>query len=875
MNIELYIGDRLCDIGNPENLGIYLKRVFIKPSELSVKDAQKSYEISLPATATNNEIFNYTNVEEVQGKFKVYDKARLYIDGILILDGKFRMSQITKDAYIGNLGVPAAKTVKDIFGETMMNQAGKWLIPFSGVKDITTYNTGGHEVDKYGEISPCIFPLVLYGLLPKYDPTGRYYDASGNYNLIYDESVLFRKNDLPPSVNCIHMLQQLFSNAGCTLTGSAVSDERINNLYVSYKNPNDHQMLWGSSRMKVKGKWNNYVDGVISGYSYPMDGRVPAETEAIGAYLLNSNNTTIIEYEDPGGNITISDSDGRSPKVTKITIPQSGLYKIEFDVEFAVFPNTQTTTHRPPWPRIIAGKLDNPMYEIKVIRSASGSFSSAYLFDNSYYYDNLDQTEGNTNNIYPLTHGVNFIDPKQSKEMLCGFAWGGDTSSETKYKNPRIENEKQHNPMAISGGKSWSIKESDGTEDRFYSAVKSKGYATLANPNSLGKFVVELENAPETYTERNDDTKANGHIAQVVWLEEGEQIAIVSTSSYNNSDRYWSHHEVKFDLSITPFAYYRNWLTVNVYNSSDTPMDWENNPSFDEGQISLINFLPSDVKVNDWIDNFCKTFNLELTGKGDTDFELNIKNNSIPDSTANSIDLDRHADIQQRQNETLKLPYLYELGFAADNNEEGYYETMEDKTDPKTGRKTGEKTVNSGNNGGGKFYTGSDESNKVTQTSSFSYNWFKHLIDKDGNPLIDVPVILDREAWAGDYKEMMDKTYYDKTQRFWYQSGTFEIDLTSKDKVTASLVSNELNKTRKLILDYEDKADSIMRNFFFLLINNNQYTTVECYLAPEEYNNLDKALVKFNGDLYYTAEVDGYDPLCKKKCRLKLIRKII
>lgn len=877
MNIELYIGDRLCDIGNPEDLGIYLKRVFIKPSELSVKDAQKSYEISLPATAANNEIFNYTNIEEVQGKFKVYDKARLYIDGILILDGKFRMSQITRDAYIGNLGVPAPKTVKDIFGETMMNQAGKWLIPFEGVQDITTYNTGGHEKNKYGEISPCIFPLVLYGLLPKYDPTGQYYNASGNYNLIYDESVQFNKKDFPPSVNCIHMLQQLFNNAGYTLTGSAVSDERINNLYVSYKNPNDYQMLWGSSRMKVKGKWSNYLNGIISEYSYPKDGRVSAETEAIGAYLLSSTNTTINpqDIEDPGGNITIRESDGRSPKVITITIPQSGLYKIEFDVKFAVIPDTQTTTHRPPYPRIAAGKMDNPMYEIKVIRSASGSFNSAYLFDNSYYLNNLEQTEENANNIYPLAHEVNFIDPKQSKEMLCGFAWGGDTSTNKKYKNPRIENGKQHNPMAISGGNSWSYFKNDGTKDRFYSAVKSKGYTTLTNADNPSKFIVELENAPKTYTERSDDTKANGHIAQIVWLEEGEEIAIVSTSSYNNSDRYWYHHEVEFDLSITPFAYYRNWLTININNSSDAPMNWIDNPTFDEGKINLTNFLPCDVKVNDWIDNFCKTFNLVLTSKNNTDFELNIRNNSIPNTLANIIDLDQHTDIQQRQNETLRLPYLYELGFAADSNEEGYYETMKDKADPKTGIKTGEKIVNSGESGGGKFYTGSDESNKVTQTSNFSYNWFKALIDKDGNPLINVPVISDREAWAGDYKEMMNKTYYDKMQRFWYQSGTFDINLTSKDKVTASLISNEFNKIRKLILDYEDKADSIMRSFFFLLINNNKYTTVEYCLTPEEYSNLDKALIKFNGDLYYTAEVDGYDPLNKKKCRMKLIRKMI
>ena len=80
MNIELYINGQLCDIGNPRDLGIVLKRVFIKPSELNTKDAQKSYEITLPATPHNNEIFAHINIEEVQGKFTTYPDALLYID---------------------------------------------------------------------------------------------------------------------------------------------------------------------------------------------------------------------------------------------------------------------------------------------------------------------------------------------------------------------------------------------------------------------------------------------------------------------------------------------------------------------------------------------------------------------------------------------------------------------------------------------------------------------------------------------------------------------------------------------------------------------------------------------------------------------------
>lgn len=64
-----------------------------------------------------------------RARIRIYEDARLYVDGILILDGKFRLSGITQDSYKGNLGVPAPLTAKDIFGETMMNQAGRVAYP--------------------------------------------------------------------------------------------------------------------------------------------------------------------------------------------------------------------------------------------------------------------------------------------------------------------------------------------------------------------------------------------------------------------------------------------------------------------------------------------------------------------------------------------------------------------------------------------------------------------------------------------------------------------------------------------------------------------------------------------------------------------------
>lgn len=64
-----------------------------------------------------------------------------------------------------------------------------------------------------------------------------------------------------------------------------------------------------------------------------------------------------------------------------------------------------------------------------------------------------------------------------------------------------------------------------------------------------------------------------------------------------------------------------------------------------------------------------------------------------------------------------------------------------------------------------------------------------------------------------------------------------------------------------------------MREFFTLLTNDKEYTTVECYLSPQEYEMLPHAYVRLNGDLYNVVDADGFDPLGKQKTKLKLIKK--
>jgi len=827
------------------------KRQFINPAELNTKDAQKSYLITLPATPTNNDIFSYKNVEEIGDKFKIYDNVEVYISGVRVFKGKFRLSETTRDYYKGNLGVPAPISIKDIFGNIFMNQAGKWIIPFQGVTDITRYN---NKPD-----SECIFPLVLYGLLPKGAIEGIYTDKD-----VYDDSVRLNLDDFPPSVNVIQMLQQIFLNADYTLSGSAISDERLKNLYVSYKNPNEYELQWGVGEMYIYGQWSTLKENKTEN-KYKTLNSDQAGRMSLGINLFDSANNVTNVITDKGNNIITEKNR------IFFTVPVTGLYRLRFAVTYIL--NDEEADDNTI--RVRTGNLDNFNTEIKVLRNFDGNLETL-KFDNTFYKNNQNQEAGDERAIFPKSGEVNFIDPLQNKDIICGFSFG--RFGDEKYMNP--VDTSYTNPMAILGGNSWSANDSNnGTSARAYSATQNTGYIE-SDGTETGKYKVELDR--NTYASRINNQSANGEIYQVVWLNKGDRLDIVDLSFLeyhvggSGFDRYFYiyNHTVNYSITLEPFQHYLGWLKMDNRGTSNGPMSWDDDPTFETDKIDLIKFLPSNIKVNDWLDNFCKAFNLRLENKGPNRFELNVKNTEIINKTSKLIDLDQKANIAFRTNHPLGVPYMYDLGFTIDNNEEGYIQDMEiDKW-------TGERILNTGTTGGGQFYTGSYETNAIEQKSFFSYNWFKDIQYTFDNSKIRVPVITEHDIWEFDYDyaEMASNRYFDKAQRFWYKDSVKEFILSKYDdteiKADLALVSNEYKGHKNLILDYENKKDSIMRSYFLLLTNNRSYTLIDCYLSPEEYTMLPYSLIRFNGDLYHTAEIDGYDPLGKNVGTLKLIKRI-
>jgi len=390
------------------------------------------------------------------------------------------------------------------------------------------------------------------------------------------------------------------------------------------------------------------------------------------------------------------------------------------------------------------------------------------------------------------------------------------------------------------------------------------------------KYKIDLNNAPTNYAKRgqfnnapiNGNWGGQGEVNAVVWLEAGELLTVASVGSegrYRRSGMHstygWVNHEVLFNLEIEPFRVDPDWLKVNFNGNGTAVMNWNDTPNFDTDSINLAGFLPSDMKANDFIDNFVKAFNLRLSQIDTNIFALDVKQSKAA-VTNRYVDLDGIASVRNRVNTPLGLPSLYKLGFTINTDEEGYYET--------------------GDDGGGEYATGVIEENIVEQKSSFSYNWFKTITKQQsgGNITLQIPNISKHEVWTlgTPYPEAMLKRFTDLPLRFWYFDGLLNDQGANFDfngvNIGLAKVSNTI--TGKSVLNYKNQPKTILDNYFTILINSSShYTEAEAYLTPTQYEALDGSLMaKFNGDLYYVAEISGYDPSGRNKTKLKLIRKI-
>ena len=401
------------------------------------------------------------------------------------------------------------------------------------------------------------------------------------------------------------------------------------------------------------------------------------------------------------------------------------------------------------------------------------------------------------------------------------------------------------------------------------------------------------------------NTDGTWNINNCVWLEEGDTVYCEVLGAYNNqheknstSDRQCGNTNARltFNFSIGLVSTNKEWKPTN-----DDPIRQGNEPEQSK-QTNMNVFLPN-IKCNDYLNNFLKTFNCRLSRVDESTYSLDWMGKD--DLFTNTVSIDPYCHNKDASFKRINLPSSIIYKFKVDAQEEGY---VHGNDSPYHGQPqwlfnqpnhTGELLIENPNNTSG--------SEKKTE-SLWSYTWLKTIKLSD-NTIIPAPVICDSKLWGDSYtyeSVQREKLQTEKTMRLFY--------IYNKQRlINADTVIPELNyiritgqhKFRLLVADafhweygkhdghnyIGERADSfidydnrrmntlngnrktITDNFFDLSLNGKQYEcTVNCILPTFVYWDINKgSRVLFDDSLWKVKSVDGFDVSEQQPCELTLL----
>jgi hypothetical protein len=221
--IELVVNKKQVDIDDSFNVG--LNSVINDPVKLDYTQAEYSFEFEIPATKTNNIIFDYANNLSKMNKFHQRYTAELYADGNLIFQGTLTLNSYKDGVYSCNLVNVKIYSLDEIFSGMTMNQIKDMEIDFSGVTTMNAMNQQSNPI--------CVFPLVSYGAFQKdpvsADTVGATYTSKfdlDKYNRWYVESFY-------PSINMVETLKKAFESVDYSVGGDVFTNPYLKQVYAS------------------------------------------------------------------------------------------------------------------------------------------------------------------------------------------------------------------------------------------------------------------------------------------------------------------------------------------------------------------------------------------------------------------------------------------------------------------------------------------------------------------------------------------------------------------------------------------------------------------------------------------------------------------
>lgn len=471
-----------------------------------------------------------------------------------------------------------------------------------------------------------------------------------------------------------------------------------------------------------------------------------------------------------------------------------------------------------------------------------------------------------TNKDYGYMHNGKMMvyDQVVSKAFICGFSSMGEGQM-----------------SIMRDGYSWSKMTSD--KNNVFGNVD--GYTLIKNDKSQ----VHTEYCSNTYNDSINTftctpSSMEGEIQMCTKLNKNDLLEVVVVQRDFDGKKYTVNANIELEITaISPRTYEQLRAEAGFGYFSPT--------EFPE-QLNLSNFTNNEKGVADYISDIAEAFNLDIIQEGNT-IEINLADNiTNNNSTQYAVELDNRlkSDSSELSTEVIEYPRKMAVAYKIDKDEWGFERTVPAEW------------INSDDwaNHGDSGYTVvelSDDTYVVTdevKSINFSYTYYDDFmwneviwdatsgyVESGDSQSIRIPVIEKSEYMAPGYgyEEAMKHDGYSLMQRFWIRTYTNQEYVVLADnqheKVWLSLPLNKINNNN-FNLSYKNTEKSILTERFSLLpMLSSNYIVVETYITPDEYRCIKGgALVHFNSDLHYVAEVEGYDPTSLNPTTLKLITKV-
>ena len=360
MNIQLYVENQLCDFDSKTYFT--LQKEFEDEAENIVKEIEYSYTLSIPTSIKNKKIFGFIDSFDVANKFgRIYD-AELYVDEILILKGKLKLSEIDNEYFKGNLYNPASVTVADILGDKQLNEIMphmKLMNSMTDYKQTNNYVMGEQSTDipkqKYRDRHIC-YPYVLYSL-PYNDGAKAASDSLDFYTQRLDYGYHTMNSDnIFPAFNVCSVLKDMFRTEGYNVQGNIFDDEKFKDLYQTFQyNYSDYlEKKLVPYYVKFQCSYDNYRGNKIP--STLEQATVWNESEVRMRDDGTFDGNMLYGVDDPltsdSNNVTIREiqndqhmlASGAETNGKMIYVPRSGWYRIHIDGTMK-YPDTSDRTY--------------------------------------------------------------------------------------------------------------------------------------------------------------------------------------------------------------------------------------------------------------------------------------------------------------------------------------------------------------------------------------------------------------------------------------------------------------------------------------------------------------------------------------------------